>query len=140
MYTNILYATDLCENHFQMCQKAAEIANCFDAKLFLLHVIEPPASLQLAQGLGFAGLESPQKDSAIIVMRALGEALNIPSTQQYVEIGSIKMHALNKIIELDCNLIIVGKHVPTKLPEFLGSTAHEIVHQASCDVLALNPY
>ena len=51
MYANILLATDLSENHFEMCRQAADIAACFQAKLFLMHVIEPPARLQIAQGL-----------------------------------------------------------------------------------------
>ena len=137
MYTNILLATDLSENHFHMCQQAAKIAKCFHAKLYLLHVIEPPASLQLAQSLGFAELAQPIKDDALTVMQALGEALDIPVNQQFVEIGSIKMHVLNKVDELACNLILIGSHTPSKLPTFLGSTAHAVVHHAKCDVLTL---
>ncbi len=137
MYTHILYATDLSENHFDLCKKAAEIAKCFNAKLYLLHVIEPPASLQLAQGLGFAEFYRPMKDDAETVMRTLGEALNIPSQQQFVEIGSIKTHVLNKVTELSCNLIILGSHTPSTLPSFLGSTAHAVVNHATCDVLTL---
>ncbi len=137
MYTHILHATDLSENHFQMCRQAVEIATCFHAKLFLLHVIEPPASLQLAQGLGFAEFDHPLKDDAQAVMRVLGEALNIPIDQQFVEIGSIKRHVLDKVKELACNLIIIGSHTPSKLPAFLGSTAHAVVHHAPCDVLTL---
>lgn len=137
MYTNILLATDLSENHFQMCRQAADLAACFHGKLFLLHVIEPPASLQLAQGLGFADIGLPLKDNAEAVLRTLGDALNIPIEQQFVEIGSIKMHVLEKVNELACNLIIIGSHTPSSLPAFLGSTAHAVVHHAPCDVLTL---
>lgn len=137
MYTNILHATDLSENHFEMCRQAIAIAESFHAKLYLLHVIQPPASLQLAQGLGFAEFDHPIKDDAEAVMRVLGEALNIPVDQQFVEIGSIKMNILEKVSELACNLIIIGSHMPSKLPAFLGSTAHAVVHHAPCDVLTL---
>jgi nucleotide-binding universal stress UspA family protein len=137
MYANILHATDLRENHFEMCRRAMDIANCFQAKLYLLHVIEPPASLQLAQGLGFAEFDPPVKDDAQSVMRVLGEALNIPEKRQFVEVGSIKMHVLEQVKELGCELIIIGSHIPTKLPAFLGSTAHAVVHQAKCDVLTI---
>ncbi len=137
MYTHILHATDLSENHFHMCQQAVEIAKCFHARLYLLHVIEPPASLQLAQGLGFAEFDHPIKDDAEAVMRTLGDALNIPASQQFVEIGSIKVNVLKKVEELSCNLIIIGSHAPSNLPSFLGSTAHAVVHHAKCDVLTL---
>ncbi len=137
MYTTILHATDLSENHFEMCRQAVAIATRFHAKLYLLHVIEPPASLQLAQGLGFAEFYQPKKDDAKAVMQVLGESLNIPLERQLVEVGSIRMHVIDKMNELACNLIIIGSHTPTKLPAFLGSTAHEIMHHASCDVLTL---
>lgn len=137
MYTHILLATDLNENHFAICQQAVDIAKRFHAKLFLLHVIEPPATLQLAQGLGFAEFDTPIKTDAETVMAALGDALNIPSEQQFVEIGSIKTHVVNKAVALGCTLIIVGAHTPSKLPAFLGSTAHEIVRDAPCAVLTL---
>ena len=137
MYTHILHATDLSENHFAMCQQAVQIAKNFKAKLYLLHVIEPPPSLQLAQGLGFAEFDSPIKDDAIAVMNVLGDALNIPAAQQLVEVGSIKMHVLETVKTLGCGLIIIGRHSPSKIPAFLGSTAHAVVHKATCDVLTL---
>ena len=139
MYTHILHATDLSEHHFPMCQQAVEIAKCFKAKLYLLHVIEPPASLQLAQGLGFAELSNPTKNDAEAVMKVLGEALSIPVSRQFVEIGSVKMQVLKKVEELACNLIIIGSHTPSALPAFLGSTAHAVVHHAKCDVLTVRP-
>ena len=139
MYQNILHATDLSENHFAMCQQAVEIAKRFQAKLYLLHVIEAPVSLQLAQGLGFAELYPPTQmlEDAKTVMAALGEAFNLPLDQQRVEIGSIKTQVLETIQALNCQLIILGRHRPSSLPLFLGSTAHTVVQQAPCDVLTL---
>ena len=137
MYANILLATDLSENHFEMCRQAADIAACFQAKLFLMHVIEPPASLQIAQGLGFAAFDHPLTEDAKMVLRTLGDALNVPVNQQFVEIGSIKMHVLEKATSLGCDLIIIGSHTPSKLPAFLGSTAHAVTNHATCDVLTL---
>lgn len=137
MYHSILLATDLNENHFAMCQRAVKIAASFAAKLYLLHVIEPPPSLQLAQGLGFAEFDMPVKNDAIAVMSVLGEALGIPVTQQFVEVGSIKSQVIDKVNALHCDLIIIGSHTDY-LPAILSSTAHTIVHQATCDVLTLH--
>jgi nucleotide-binding universal stress UspA family protein len=137
MYSNVLFATDLQDNHFEICRQAVDIASCFHANLYLLHVIGPPASLQLAQGLGFAEFDRPIKEDALAVMHALGEALNVPAHRQFVEVGSIKMHVLNKVNELACDLVIIGSHTPSHLPAFLGSTAHAVVHHASCDVLTI---
>lgn len=140
MYKHIIHPTDLKENHYDLCLKAAKIATQFNAKLYLLHVIEPPTMLQLAQGLGFAEFDKPLKDDALAVMRVLGDSLNLPPEQQYVEIGSIKMNVLEKVQQLACDLIILGSHTPSQLPAFLGSTAHAVVNHAPCDVLTLRSY
>ena len=137
MYTNILFATDLLNEHNHLTKKAAVIAKQFHAKLYLLHVIELPASIQLAQGLGFTELANPSKDDAQTVLALVGENLKIPTTQQFVEIGSVKEHIFNKVKELNCHLIIVGSHSSTGIQTFLGSTANAVIHHAPCDVLTL---
>ncbi|KTD19381.1 universal stress protein [Legionella israelensis] len=137
MYNNILHATDLSEEHFHVSEKAKAIADYFKAKLYLLHVIELPASVQLAQGLGFTELAHPAKDDALTVIELLGEALSIPKEQQIVEIGSVVEHIFRKVKELNCNLIIIGSHTNDNFSTFLGSTASATVHHAPCDVITL---
>lgn len=137
MYTNILFATDLLNEHNHLAVKAAEIAKQFNAKLYLLHVIELPASLQLAQGLGFIELVNPVKDDAQTVLSLIGENLHVPADQQFVEIGSVKEHIFNKVKELNCQLIILGSHSSGTFQSILGSTAHATLNHAPCDVLTL---
>lgn len=137
MYTNILYATDLLNEHSHLTEKAVAIAKQFNAKLYLLHVIELPASFQLAQGLGFTELLNPTKDDAQTVLSLIGDNFHIPPEQQFVDVGSVKEHIFNKVRELDCQLIIIGSHSTIGLHTFLGSTAHATVNHAPCDVLTL---
>jgi universal stress protein A len=137
MYTNILYATDLSTQHSHLMDKAVAIAKQFGATLNLLHVIELPASVQLAQGLGFTELANPSKDDAQTVLSLIGENYNIPTSQQYIEIGSVKEHIFNKAKALNCQLILIGSHSPSGFPTFLGSTAYATVQHAPCDVLTL---
>lgn len=137
MYKNILFATDLLNEHNHLTEKAIAIAKQFGAKLYLLHVIELPASFQLAQGLGFAELANPAKDDAQTVLSLIGENFNIPQEQQFVEVGSVKEHIFDKVKELDCQLIIIGSHSSSGLHSFLGSTAHAAVNHAPCDVVTL---
>jgi nucleotide-binding universal stress UspA family protein len=137
VYKTILHPTDLSEHHFHLAEKAVQVAKNFNAKLYLLHVIEPPASLQIAQSLGFAEFDKPRKEDAQAVLNTLGEALGVPEDQQFVEIGSIKTHVLDIVSEINADLIIVGSHEAGGLPGFLGSTAHAVVQKAPCDVLTL---
>ena len=137
MYTQILFATDLLSQHEHLIENAAVIAKQFNATLYLLHVIELPTSYQLAQSLGFTELANPAKDDAQTVLSVIGENLNIPTSQQFVEIGSVKEIIFNKVQELSCQLIIIGSHSTSRLESILGSTAHAITNHAPCDVLTL---
>ena len=126
MYKKILHATDLNEHHFEYCERALAIAKHFKATLHLLHVIESPFSLQIAQGLGFAEIEQPDVPGASLVLKSLGEALNIPAEQQWVSVGDLPSHLFQKARDLHCSLIIIGK------------TKHPIVEHANCDILVLS--
>ncbi|MDF1683596.1 MAG: universal stress protein [Legionellaceae bacterium] len=137
MYKTILHATDLSDTHFELCEQAVSIAAKFDACLYLIHVIEAPASLQLAQGLGFAEIGVPVKDDAEVVMATLGEALALPKDQLLVESGSVKNIVLEKSAALGCELLIIGSHTPHDLSELMGSTARSLMEQAPIDVLTL---
>lgn len=139
MYSTFIHATDLSQNHYAMCEEAKNIADKFNAKLYLMHVIEPPVSLQLAQSLGFAEFDMPLREDAVAVMQVIADSLGLAEDQLIVEIGSIKSHILNKIKELHCDLMIVGKHSPDALHHLLGSTAHAVSHHAPCHVLTLHP-
>ncbi|HAT8180683.1 TPA: universal stress protein [Legionella pneumophila] len=123
--------------HNHLTEKAANIAKQFNAKLYLLHVIELPTSILIAQGLGFTELANPSKEDAQTVLSLIGENLQIPQDQQFVEIGSVKEHILSKAKDLNCQLIIIGSHSVTGLPSILGSTAHAVVNHSVCDVLTL---
>lgn len=136
MSTTILHATDLSENHFNMCERAVDLAKKLHAKLYLLHVVETPSTMLLAQGLGFTEIESPEPllEDARSVMALLGETLGIPKKQLLIELGSPKQHILQKEAYLACQMIIVGHHSSNHM---LGNTARAIVDEAKCDVLTL---
>ncbi|MDP3560930.1 MAG: universal stress protein [Legionellaceae bacterium] len=140
MYNRILHATDLSENHFHMCQQAVDLAKRFEAQLYLLHAIETPTSLQIAQGLGFAEIDNPSqlKEDAQAVLAVLGESFKIPADHLFVEVGSIKQHVFTSLKNLDCNLLIIGRHMHHYIPAYLESSAHAINQEANCDVLTLN--
>jgi universal stress protein A len=137
MYTNILFATDLLDKHKHLIEQAALIAEHFKATLYLLHVIELPTSYQVAQGLGFTELANPAKDDAQTVLSLIAEGINVPISQQFVEIGSVKDIIFKKVKDLNCQLVIVGSHSTHGLGSLLGSTAHAITNRAPCDVLTL---
>lgn len=137
MYKTIIFAADLTSEHSHLIAKAVEIAKHFNATLHLVHVIELPASVQVAQTLGFIELAHPTKDDAQTVLSLLAERYGIPPEQQHVEIGSVKEQLFKKAIDLGCGLIIIGNHTPGAVPVMLGSTARAVLHHPPCDVMTL---
>lgn len=138
MYETLLYATDLLEGTHKLCLQAKKIADKFGSKLYLLHVVEPPISTQYAQALGFAEIIEPPTEDARIVLRTLGDELNIPEKQQRVVVGRAHYHIIEEAKQLNVDAVIIGSHTPHRaLPHLLGSTANAIVHGAHCDVITL---
>ena len=139
MYKALLHSTDLATDHFALCQKAQAIAKCFDADLYLIHVVTLPSTLQLAQGLGFTEIEpiTPMINDAKSVLQLLGDALKIPTKHLFVEAGSITELVFNKIKTLKCDLLIIGQHTPTFLDLGLNNISQSIVHDSQCDVLTV---
>jgi nucleotide-binding universal stress UspA family protein len=137
MYKCILHATDLQENHFALCEKAKQFADYHHAKLYLIHIIEIPQTLLLAQNLGFTELVAPAKEDAQTVLKTVGEALKVPVSHQHVEVGMVKYHILEYADTLKCDLIILGRHSPQGFSHLLGSTTYHVMQDANCDVLTL---
>lgn len=139
MYKNIIHATDLNADHYQMCAKSLKIAKAFNAKLFIMHVIEPPTSLQVAQGLGFTEIcnQTASAENAKEILQMISESLGIPAQQIIVSLGSIKKQIQNKISELNCELIIIGKHSSNELMELLGNNTHNLEKTINCDILTI---
>lgn len=135
----ILHATDLSEDHYNMALRAKSIADDLNASLHLIHVIELPASILLAQSLGFAELARPSKDDAISVLKLLGDSLNIPEDHLYVEIGSASDEIIQKCEAIKAGLLIIGNHSPQNSFAITGSTVHSSLKHAPCDVLVLKP-
>lgn len=140
MYQNILHATDLAADHYAMCEKSLKIANTFNTDLHIIHIIEPPASLQVAQGLGFTEIYNPTaaQENAEEILKMIGESLNIPQQRLSVVIGPIKEQIKFKITELNSNLLILGKHESQNLIDLEGDTTQEIEKSINCDVLTIH--
>jgi len=134
MYKHILYATDFSETSGNVSQRATELAALHQAKLSLIHTIEPIPAYGYP---GLAELESPIIESAKESMRLLGEQLQVDEKSCYIEFGSVKNQVLKLAIRLQVDLIIVGSHGRHGFSALLGSSASGIVHGANCDVLTI---
>jgi len=138
-YKNILLALDLhneCDR--TTIERAIQIAESNAAQLSLVHAVVHINAYGIAQAYPVVlNIEEDQVEIARKELANVGEALGIPTERQFVEIGSPKSIIIQKAIDINADLIIVGSHGRHGISLLLGSTANAVLQYASCDVLAV---
>ena len=139
-YQHILIAADFSDHGTHVLARAQELANRYQAKLSICHIIEdfpitdfayePMISVDL--DMHNLMLESGQKQIAKIA-----EKLAIPAENQWVEFGNPGHDIVRLAQENNADLIVIGSHGRHGIKLLLGSTANAVLHHAQCDVLAV---
>jgi universal stress protein A len=139
LYTHILVGLDLSpEESHRVAAKAVGLAQQYNAKLSLLHVVEPVA-------LAYAGdipmdLTETQlaiEEQAEKRLADFAANLGYPVNRSQVVLGHTAAELRETAAALGADLIVVGSHGRHGLALLLGSTASEVLHGAKCDVLAV---
>jgi universal stress protein A len=137
-YTHLLLAIDLSEHSDQVATKARRIADACDAKLSVIHVIEP---ISFSYGgdipLDFTSIQEDIQTQAKTQLAKLGIEYGIGETDQYIMLGRPENEIHNLAEEINANLVVVGSHGRHGLALIFGSTANGVLHGAGCDVLAV---
>lgn len=136
MYQHILFATDLTEDTDYLIEKVRAVRGLTDAKLSLIHVVEPLPGYSYAY-LGIEDIEGQLIEEARQGIQKLGEKLSVAANDQFVEVGPTKTKILKTADDVGADLIICGSHGRHGLSLLLGSTANAILHGAKCDVLTV---
>jgi universal stress protein A len=142
MYRHVLAAIDLLENSAAVLQHAAPLAELFEARLTVLHVVNYSLSPDLDYVMPRPDerenelLESARKKLDELLER---EALSNGGVETMVVSGRPKVE-IARIAERDeVDLIIVGAHGRHGISGLLGSTTDRVLHNANCDVLTVRP-
>jgi len=137
-YQHLLVAVDFTESIAAVVERAQQIAKSDQAKLSLVHVIEPaPVDFLDQTMLVDINLDELLKKNADKQLRILAEKYEIDEVDCYLEIGSVKNEIFNRLEKSQVDLLVVGSHGRHGLGLLLGSTANAVLHGASCDVLAV---
>ncbi len=131
MYHNILLCTDLTEKGKAVADKAWQLANQYDAKLSIIHVVERIPTYGYA---GSTDLQAVSEQRAEKLLKKLAEILQVPPEHTYIAIGSAKQEILEVAQEISTDLIVLGGY-GQGISQLLGSTASAVSHHAHCDVL-----
>jgi universal stress protein A len=139
-YKHILLAADFSEHGEAVADRAKELADKYQAKLSIVHVMDSLLITDAAYGPAIPlGLDLTAELMAAAKKRLakLAEKLNIAEDRQWVEMGSPKLEIIRVADENKVDLIVVGSHGRHGFALLLGSTANGVLHHATCDVLAV---
>ncbi|PKM05392.1 MAG: universal stress protein UspA [Gammaproteobacteria bacterium HGW-Gammaproteobacteria-6] len=138
LYSHVLVAVDLIDECRGVANHALMLAKALDAKLTLLHVVEP---LAMAYGgdvpMDLSMLQQQQFEQARERMQQFAAEFNLPAEQMQIAFGHPRQEIHRVSTEQDCDLIVVGSHGRHGLALLLGSTANDVLHGAPCDVMAV---
>lgn len=138
-YHHILVAVDLTEECDPVIHRARELSVSNNAKLSLIHIVEPMA---MAFGgdvpMDLSQLQQQQFDQAQERLdRLMTKYPEISKEHCHLTYGQPRQEIHSLAQEHNCDLVVVGSHGRHGLALLLGSTANDVLHGAPCDVLAV---
>lgn len=138
-YHHILVGLDLSPEESQtVLSKAVMLAKLNQAKLSLVHVIEPLAFAYAGDlPIDLSTTQLAMEEHATKRLQAFAEQAQIPVESAQVVIGQTASELHQLAADLAADLIVVGSHGRHGLALLLGSTASGVIHGARCDVLAI---
>jgi universal stress protein A len=139
LYNHILVGLDLSpEESHRVVNKAVALAQAHNAKLSLMHVIEPVALAYAGDiPMDFTETQIVLEQQAQKRLADFAAHLAYPVSQSKVVLGHTAAELRETAVTLGADLIVVGSHGRHGLALLLGSTASEVLHGAKCDVLAV---
>jgi universal stress protein A len=142
-YKHILLAADFSAHGENVANRAKDLADKFQAKLSIVHVMDNLLITDAAYGSTIPfDLDLTAELMAIAKKRLaqLADKLNISDDCRFMETGSPKLEIIRVAKENKVDLIVVGSHGRHGFALLLGSTANGVLHHALCDVLAVRLY
>jgi universal stress protein A len=139
-YQHVLVAVDYTKHSVYVAEKARVLANKYQAKLSVIHVLDNIPMPDTNYGTVIA-LDQIAPDELLeaekIKFMELGDQLAIDVVNRWMVWGIPTQEIINIADQEQVDLIIVGSHGRHGLALLLGSTANSVLHHAKCDVMAV---
>ena len=139
-YRRVLLAADLSEQSDYVVRKAKDLAQTFQANLYVIHVLDNIPMPDTAYGTMVPLNQHSSSDMLETVkssLKQLGDWLSIEPSRLWMVWGVPGEEIVRIAGQEHIDLIIVGSHGRHGLGLLLGSTASSVLHHAPCDVMAI---
>jgi universal stress protein A len=137
---NIACCVDFSENARTAFEEALELAEKFQANLYILHVLPPPVN-PLLEEAEWIMPEEPKKALFLKVeekiqqdyVSKIGESVNYETV---ILDGHVSSEILRFLADKDIDLVVVGSYGASGMGLVLfGSVANTMAHKAPCSVM-----
>lgn len=141
MKKKILVPVDLSGATIQVCNAARDLALALDARLLLMHVIEPDPLVNSYYAIStfeVATIAGNTRKRTAEKMQSLGRWFQkrCPDTKVILHRGPAGPTILNTARKVRPDYIVIGSHGHTAAYEMLvGSVAHGVIRKAPCPVV-----
>ena len=141
-YQRILITTDFSEQSICALKKAMAMAEQWQAKLELLHVVDIPV-YPVLEDMAVMGMPSLwDEDLAKTLLETSEKRLKEIAKQYHVKhFMTVSGNPSDEIITMakvnNIDLIVMGFHGLSGFKKLIGSTTHSVINDAPCDVLAV---
>ena len=139
-YQHILLTVDYSEHGTYVACKAKELAQQYQAKLSIIHVLDNIPMPDTQYGTVIP-LDAKSDNDLLKVEKKkfnqLADALAIDKDCRWLVWGTPKQEIIPVAERENVDLIVVGSHGRHGLALLLGSTADAVLHHAKCDVMAV---
>jgi nucleotide-binding universal stress UspA family protein len=138
----VLVPIDFSDYSKNALKYAVNFSRCFNAKVYLVYVVEPvvyPADFSMGQvALPEIDMDlnaRAKEELETLAKREIGENEEITTI---IKTGKPFIEIIETAAEIDADLIIIATHGHTGVEHILfGSTAEKVVRKAPCPVLTL---
>ena len=143
-YQNLLVAIDFSEHSELALNRAKQLAQVYNANLKVIHITEVP-SYPVLEDVAITGVigvwdEVSEKllSAATKRLQAMLKQVGLESVDCEVIAGIPRAEIVNHARQMEADLIVIGRRGVSGLSRLIGSTADSVLHDAPCDVLAVN--
>lgn len=142
---NILLPTDFSKISLSAAEYALELAHQYDAKIYLLHVLDKAPPILAIRSLDLSKekiLESIEKDAEISLQECLAKIKPIKDVEilPVIRKGVDYEEIINFAKEKKTDIIVIATHGRTGiLHTLLGSVAEKVVRYSKTPVLVITP-